>query len=230
MNTLVIVLIAAVCLLGAYTFYGRWLANKWGIDPKAKTPAVVHEDGRDYVPTNGWTVFAHQFSSIAGAGPVTGAIQAAAFGWLPVLLWVLIGGIFFGAVTDFGALYASVKNDGKSMGMLIEKYIGKTGRKLFLIFSWIFCCIVVAAFADMVAGTFNAYTVTDAGVTELAAAAAGSSEQEVLQQRIAMLRTQLEGAAVEDLVPPSPDMAAGKDKLISMLEALAERVEARAQS
>ena len=87
MNTLVIVLIAAVCLFGAYTLYGRWLANKWGIDPKAKTPAVVHEDGRDYVPTNGWTVFAHQFSSIAGAGPVTGAIQAAAFGWLPVLLW-----------------------------------------------------------------------------------------------------------------------------------------------
>ncbi len=156
MNTLVIVLIAAVCLFGAYTLYGRWLANKWGIDPTAKTPAVVHEDGRDYVPTNGWTVFAHQFSSIAGAGPVTGAIQAAAFGWLPVLLWVLLGGIFFGAVTDFGALYASVKNDGKSMGMLIEKYIGKTGRKLFLLFCWLFCGIVIAAFADMVAGTFNA--------------------------------------------------------------------------
>ena len=157
MNTLVIVLIAAVCLFGAYTLYGRWLANKWGIDPTAKTPAVVHEDGRDYVPTNGWTVFAHQFSSIAGAGPVTGAIQAAAFGWLPVLLWVLLGGIFFGAVTDFGALYASVKNGGKSMGMLIEKYIGKTGRKLFLLFCWLFCGIVIAAFADMVAGTFNAY-------------------------------------------------------------------------
>ena len=171
MNTLVIVLIAAVVLFGAYVFYGRWLANKWGIDPKAKTPAVEFNDGKDFVPTNGWTVFSHQFSSIAGAGPVTGAIQAAAFGWLPVLLWVLIGGVFFGAVTDFGALYASVKNKGKSMGMLIEKYIGKTGRKLFLIFSWIFCCIVVAAFADMVAGTFNAYTVTDAGVTELAAAA-----------------------------------------------------------
>ena len=172
MNTLVIVLIAAVVLFGAYVFYGRWLANKWGIDPKAKTPAVAFNDGKDYVPTNGWTVFSHQFSSIAGAGPVTGAIQAAAFGWLPVLLWVLIGGIFFGAVTDFGALYASVKNKGKSMGMLIEKYIGKTGRRLFLIFEWIFCCIVIAAFADMVAGTFNAYTVTDAGVTELAAAAA----------------------------------------------------------
>ena len=171
MNTLVIVLIAAVVLFGAYVFYGRWLANKWGIDPKAKTPAVEFNDGKDFVPTNGWTVFSHQFSSIAGAGPVTGAIQAAAFGWLPVLLWVLIGGVFFGAVADFGALYASVKNKGKSMGMLIEKYIGKTGRKLFLIFSWIFCCIVVAAFADMVAGTFNAYTVTDAGITELAAAA-----------------------------------------------------------
>ena len=170
MNTLVIVLIAAVCLLCGYTLYGRWLANKWGIDPTAKTPAYTHEDGKDYVPTNGWTVFSHQFSSIAGAGPVTGAIQAAAFGWLPVLLWVLLGGIFFGAVTDFGALYASVKNVGKSMGMLIEKYIGKLGRKLFLLFCWLFCGIVIAAFADMVAGTFNAYTVAD-GVTSLSAAA-----------------------------------------------------------
>ena len=69
MNTLVIVLIAAVCLIAAYALYGRWLAKKWGIDPKAKTPAVVHNDGQDYVPTDGWTVFAHQFSSIAGAGP-----------------------------------------------------------------------------------------------------------------------------------------------------------------
>ena len=167
MNTLVIVLIAAVVLVAAYALYGRWLAKTWGIDPKAQTPAVKHNDGKDFVPTNGWTVFSHQFSSIAGAGPVTGAIQAAAFGWLPVLLWVLIGGVFFGAVTDFGALYASVKNEGKSMGMLIEKYIGKLGRKLFLLFCWLFCLIVIAAFADMVAGTFNAYTVAD-GVTQLA--------------------------------------------------------------
>lgn len=94
MNTLVIVLIAAVVLVAAYLFYGRWLAKKWGIDPKAQTPAVKNNDGKDYVPTNGWTVFSHQFSSIAGAGPVTGAIQAAAFGWLPVLLWVLLGGVF----------------------------------------------------------------------------------------------------------------------------------------
>ena len=170
MNTLVIVLIAAVVLVAAYLLYGRWLAKKWGINPKAQTPAVKYNDGKDYVPTNGWTVFSHQFSSIAGAGPVTGAIQAAAFGWLPVLLWVLLGGVFFGAVTDFGALYASVKNDGKSMGVLIEKYIGKTGRKLFLLFCWLFTLIVIAAFADMVAGTFNAYTVKD-GVSVLADAA-----------------------------------------------------------
>ena len=166
MNTLVIVLIAAVCLLAGYVFYGRWLAKKWGIDPMAKTPAYTHEDGEDYVPTDGWTVFAHQFSSIAGAGPVTGAIQAAAFGWLPVLLWILLGGIFFGAVTDFGALYASVKNEGKSMGMLIEQYIGKTGRKLFLLFCWLFTLIVTAAFADMVSGTFNGF-VTDAATGEI---------------------------------------------------------------
>ena len=170
MNTLVIVLVAALCLVAGYVFYGRWLANKWGIDPKAKTPAVTKNDGQDYVPTDGWTVFAHQFSSIAGAGPVTGAIQAAVFGWVPVLLWILIGGIFFGAVADFGALYASVKNEGKSMGLLIEKYIGKTGRKLFLLFCWLFTLIVIAAFADMVAGTFNAYTVVD-NVTELSPAA-----------------------------------------------------------
>lgn len=170
MNTLVIVLIAAVCLVCGYVFYGRWLANKWGIDPKAKTPAVAKEDGQDYVPTDGWTVFAHQFSSIAGAGPVTGAIQAAVFGWVPVLLWIILGGIFFGAVTDFGALYASVKNEGKSMGLLIEQYIGRTGKKLFLLFCWLFTLIVTAAFADMVAGTFNAYTVVD-GVSQLSDAA-----------------------------------------------------------
>ena len=157
MNTLVIVLAAAIALVCAYVGYGRWLANKWGIDPTAKTPAVENNDGKDFVPTNGWTVFSHQFSSIAGAGPVTGAIQAAAFGWLPVLLWILIGGIFFGAVTDFGALYASVKNEGKSMGLLIEKYIGKFGRKVFLLFCWLFTLLVIAAFADMVAGTFNAF-------------------------------------------------------------------------
>lgn len=170
MNTLVIVVIAACCLAAGYLLYGRWLAHKWGIDPNAKTPAVTKEDGQDYVPTDGWVVFAHQFSSIAGAGPVTGAIQAAVFGWVPVFLWIILGGIFFGAVTDFGALYASVKNEDKSMGLLIEQYIGKTGKKLFLLFCWLFTLIVTAAFADMVAGTFNAYETID-GVTSLSAAA-----------------------------------------------------------
>lgn len=154
MNGLVIVLIGIVVFGAGYLLYGRWLANKWGLDPKAKTPAYTHEDGQDYVPSSKLTVFAHQFSSIAGAGPVTGPILASVFGWVPVLLWLLIGGLFFGAVQDFGALYASVKNEGKSMGMIIEKYIGRTGRKLFMLFCWLFTLLVMAAFTDMVAGTF----------------------------------------------------------------------------
>ena len=154
MNGLVIVLIAIVVLGAGYLLYGRWLASKWGLDPKAKTPAYTHEDGQDYVPSSKLTVFAHQFSSIAGAGPVTGPILASVFGWVPVLLWLLIGGLFFGAVQDFGALYASVKNEGKSIGMIIEKYIGRTGRKLFMLFCWLFTLLVMAAFTDMVAGTF----------------------------------------------------------------------------
>ena len=154
MNGLVIVLIAIVVLGAGYLLYGRWLASKWGLDPKAKTPAYTHEDGQDYVPSSKLTVFAHQFSSIAGAGAVTGPILASVFGWVPVLLWLLIGGLFFGAVQDFGALYASVKNEGKSMGMIIEKYIGRTGRKLFMLFCWLFTLLVMAAFTDMVAGTF----------------------------------------------------------------------------
>lgn len=173
MNTLVIVLIAVAVLGAGYVLYGRRIAKKWGIDPKAETPAVKYNDGKDYVPTNGWTVFSHQFSSIAGAGPVTGAIQAAVFGWLPVLLWILIGGVFFGAVTDFGALYASVKNQGKSMGMLIEKYIGKLGRKLFTIFCWLFSLLIIAVFADMVSGTFNAFDATTGA--KLATAGANGS-------------------------------------------------------
>lgn len=154
MNGLVIVLIAIVVLGAGYLLYGRWLARKWGLDPNAKTPAYEYEDGEDYVPSSKFTVFSHQFSSIAGAAPVTGPILASVFGWVPVLLWLLIGGLFFGAVQDFGALYASVKNEGKSMGMIIEKYIGKTGRKLFMLFCWLFTLLVIAAFTDMVAGTF----------------------------------------------------------------------------
>ena len=173
MNGLVIVLIGIVCLGAGYLLYGRWLANKWGLDPKAKTPAFTHEDGEDYVPSSKFTVFSHQFSSIAGAGPVTGPILASVFGWVPVLLWLIVGGLFFGAVQDFGALYASDKNVGKSMGMIIQKYIGKTGRKLFMLFCWLFTLLVIAAFTDMVAGTFVAKGVE--GMTEKTANADASA-------------------------------------------------------
>lgn len=173
MNGLVIVLIGIVALSAGYLLYGRWLAKKWGIDPKAKTPAYTHEDGQDYVPSSKFTVFSHQFSSIAGAGPVTGPILASVFGWVPVLLWLIIGGLFFGAVQDFGALYASVKDEGKSMGMIIEKYIGKTGRKLFMLFCWLFTLLVIAAFTDMVAGTFNGVGL-DSAETAYANSAAAS--------------------------------------------------------
>lgn len=171
MNGLIIVLIAAVVFIAAYLIYGRWLVKKWGIDPNAKTPAYTKEDGQDYIPTPKAIVFAHQFSSITGAGPVTGPIIAAMFGWLPALLWILIGGVFFGAVHDFCAMYASVKNEGKSIGLIIEKYIGKTGKRLFLAFSWIFSLLVIAAFADIVATTFNGYTAKGAANVPSAAAA-----------------------------------------------------------
>ncbi len=175
MNGIVVMVVAAVVLAAGYLGYGRWLAAKWGVDRDAITPARRMEDGKNFSPASCFTAFSHQFSSICGAGPVTGTIAAMMFGWLPVLLWVLVGGIFFGAVHDFGALYASVKNNGKSLAQLIEKYIGHTGRKLFLLFSWLFTIIVIAAFVDMVAGTFM-MTVDESGAVDTAASyAAGTA-------------------------------------------------------
>ena len=171
MNGLLLLGLSALILVVAYLFYGRYLVKTWGIDPKATTPAVAKEDGTDFVPTNKWSVFAHQFSSIAGAGPVTGPVMAMMFGWLPAFLWVIVGGVFFGAVQDFGALYASVKTEGKSMGQIIEKYIGRKGKKLFFLFCWIFTLIVIAAFADMVAGTFNGISADGANLAPNASAA-----------------------------------------------------------
>ena len=170
MSGILMMVIAIVVLGGAYLLYGRYLQNKWGIDPKAKTPAYEMEDGVDYVPADTNVVFGHQFASIAGAGPINGPIQAAIFGWLPVMLWILIGGVFFGAVQDFASMYASVKNKGRTIGYIIEAYIGKLGKKLFLLFCWLFCILVVAAFADVVAGTFNGFVTDNAGtVTKVAA-------------------------------------------------------------
>lgn len=174
MNGMVIVAVAAVVLVAGYLVYGRWLAKTWGVDAQALTPAKRMEDGKNFSPASCFTAFSHQFSSICGAGPVTGTIAAMMFGWLPVLLWVLVGGIFFGAVHDFGALYASVKNNGKSLAQLIEKYIGRTGRKLFLLFSWLFTIIVIAAFVDMVAGTFQA-TFDAAGAVDATTSYAGGA-------------------------------------------------------
>ncbi len=172
MNGLTIVGLAIVVFVAAYAGYGRWLVKTWGIDPRAKTPAVKYEDGQDFAPASRFTVFSHQFSSITGAGPVTGPIIAAMFGWAPALLWLLVGGVFFGAVQDFTALYASVKNEGKSMGMLIEQYVGKTGRRLFLLFCWLFTLLVLAAFADIIANTFNG--MTKAGAPNVPGAQAAS--------------------------------------------------------
>ena len=174
MNGLVILVIAAAFLLAAYIVYGRFLERKWGIDPNKKTPAYEFEDGVDYVPAKPSVVFGHEFASIAGAGPINGPILAAPFGWLPVLLWILFGGVFFGAVQDFAAMYASVKNKGKTIGYIIEQYIGKTGKRLFLLFVWLFSILVVAAFADIVAGTFAGFNAQGARVEANAAVASTS--------------------------------------------------------
>ncbi len=155
MNGIAIMLIALAALICGYVFYGKFLEKKWGVDNKRKTPAVEFNDGIDYVPTKGQVVFGHQFASIAGAGPINGPIQAAVFGWVPVLLWCLIGGIFFGAVQDFSSMYASVRNKGRSIGVIIENYVGKTGKRLFLLFVYFFSILVVAAFSDIVAKSFG---------------------------------------------------------------------------
>ena len=174
MSGIVLIFAAIAIFVIAYLTYGRWLAKQWGIDPTRKTPAHELEDGVDYVPAKAPVLLGHHFASIAGAGPINGPIQAAFFGWVPAFLWIVIGGIFFGAVHDFGALYASVKNEGKSLGAIIEKYIGKVGRKLFFLFCWIFSLLVIAAFADMVANTFNGYN-ADGSLNAPDAAAASIS-------------------------------------------------------
>jgi len=155
------IMLMSVAILGAgYLIYGRWLAKSWGVEPGKMTPAYEMEDGVDYVPAEPGVVFGHQFASIAGAGPINGPIQAAIFGWVPVLLWILVGGLFFGAVQDFAAMYASVRNKGRTIGYIIELYIGKVGKKLFTLFVWLFSILVVAAFTDVVANTFNGFAAT----------------------------------------------------------------------
>lgn len=154
MNALLILLVAAVVLVIGYIFYGGWLAKQWGVDPKNPTPAHELEDGVDYVPAPPYVVLGHHFSSIAGAGPINGPIQAAVFGWVPVLLWVLIGGIFFGAMHDFGSLFASLRHKGQTLAVVVAENIDNTAKKLFCIFAYLTLLLVVAAFASIVANTF----------------------------------------------------------------------------
>ena len=155
MNILVVLLISLVVLCAGYMVYGRWLAKEWGVDPSRKTPAHELEDGVDYVPARAAVLMGHHFSSIAGAGPINGPIQAAIFGWVPVMLWVIIGGIFFGGLHDFGALFASIRNKGQSIGVVISETMGQKAKRLFLVFAWLTLLLVVAAFASIVASTFG---------------------------------------------------------------------------
>ncbi len=155
MNAAVLLIVSIAILVAGYVFYGGWLAKQWGIDPERKTPAHELEDGKDYVPAKTPVVMGHHFSSIAGAGPINGPIQAAVFGWVPVLLWVLIGGIFFGGVHDFGALFASLRHKGQSIGEIINTTMGKKAKRLFLTFGYLTLILVVAAFSSIVASTFG---------------------------------------------------------------------------
>ncbi|EET59945.1 carbon starvation protein CstA [Marvinbryantia formatexigens DSM 14469] len=173
MNAALLLIVGVVILVIGYVTYGKWLADQWGVDDKRVTPAHELEDGNDYVPAKAPVLMGHHFSSIAGAGPINGPIQAAVFGWVPVMLWVLIGGIFFGAVHDFGALFASIRNKGQSIGEVIATSIGSRAKKLFLIFSYLTLILVVAAFASIVANTFKA-TYDEAGVLDMAASAANA--------------------------------------------------------
>ena len=174
MNAAVLLLLGIAVLVCGYVFYGGWLAKTWGIDPARKTPAHEFQDDVDYVPSKTPVLMGHHFSSIAGAGPITGPVQAAVFGWVPVMLWILIGGIFFGGVHDFGALFASIRHKGQSIGDIIGDTMGSAMKKLFSIFTYLTLLLVVAAFSSMVAGTFAA-TYTDAGVLDLAASATNAS-------------------------------------------------------
>lgn len=155
MSSVLILFGSAILFLIAYATYGGWLAKKWGVDNSRKTPAHTEEDGVDYVPTNSAVLLGHHFSSIAGAGPINGPIQAAIFGWVPVLLWIVIGSIFFGGVHDYGSLLVSIRNKGKSIGEVIGDTMGKRSKQLFAMFAWLTLLLVVAAFSNIVANTFH---------------------------------------------------------------------------
>ncbi len=155
MNGILLLVIGiVVCVLG-YVVYGGWLSKQWGVDPNRKTPAFEYEDGVDYCPAKAPVLLGHHFASIAGAGPINGPIQAAYFGWLPVTLWILLGGIFIGAVQDYSSLFISIRNKGKSVGEVLEVTLNHKCKMMFSVFVWLVMLLVDAAFGDIVAKTFN---------------------------------------------------------------------------
>ncbi len=175
MNSLVLLIICVAILGLGYVFYGGWLCKQWGVgEGNNETPAHTMEDGVDYVPAKAPVLMGHHFSSIAGAGPITGPIGAAMFGWLPVTLWILVGGIFFGGVHDFGALFASVRNKGMSIGEIISANMSRRAKRLFIIFSYLTLILVVAAFASIVASTFGA-TFDESGAVDMVKSATPAS-------------------------------------------------------
>lgn len=166
--TALLIIIAAVALLFiGYVFYGSYLAKQWGIDPKRKTPAYEKADGVDYVAAKPAVLMGHHFSSIAGAGPINGPIQAAVFGWVPVFLWCVVGGIFFGGLQDFGSLFASLRHDGKTVGEIIKDSMGSRAKKLFIIFALLVLILVIASFVNVVAGTFMTSVNPETGKTPI---------------------------------------------------------------
>ena len=152
------ILLAAVglgCLLLGYLLYSRFIAAKiYCLDPAFKTPAHALEDGVDYVPTNKYVLWGHHFTSVAGAAPIIGPAIAAIWGWLPGFLWVILGTIFFAGVHDMGAVWASVRNRGQSVGAFTGELVGKRARNLFMIVIFLLLLMVNAVFAVAIAKSF----------------------------------------------------------------------------
>jgi len=150
-----ILLIAAAGFSLAYVVYGRFLANRYELDDNRPTPSHTDYDGIDRIPAHKAVLLGHHFSSIAGAAPIVGPIIAAlAFGWLPVVIWIILGTIFIGGVIDFSALVASIRHDARSIAEIARKYISPLAYKLLLAFIWLTLVYVLTVFADLTATTF----------------------------------------------------------------------------
>lgn len=156
MSYTVILVLSAIILILAYRFYGNFVYRKFGLNDKKPSPAHTHRDGVDYEPSKPIVVLGHHFASIAGAGPIVGPVIAVTFGWIPAIIWILVGGIFFGAVHDLGSMAASLRTEGKSIGVIIRNQIGLRGKQLFVIFSFSTLILVIGVFADIIAKTFIA--------------------------------------------------------------------------